>query len=130
MSCGGRDDQTIANDDPLWRRLIPDWVSPGADGQPVISSAAFQNSPDGSPMSVTLGRDCQSHERAIGRHLGYGLASLTAGLVRGHRQVVCRDPQPEDAAHALVEGDKPRSVRKALARAAVLLVAPTRPPQA
>jgi hypothetical protein len=123
MPCRGGDDQTIADEDPLWRRINPMGVVRDATGVRV-SSAAFQDSPDGSPMSITLGRECGSHEQAIGSHHGYGLASVTAGKAREQRQVVCRDPQPEEPAHALVEGQKTGAVKKALARAAVLLVEP------
>jgi hypothetical protein len=123
--CAGQyaDDPTIANKDPLWRRIHPMWVVRGPEGVRV-TKAAFRNSPDGSFMSVTLGRECTSYQHALGHHRGYGLAALRAGVTRDCGQAICRDPQPDDAAHALVVGEKTKAVVKAFAAAAVILVEP------
>jgi len=93
-----------------------------------LSSAAFSNSGDGTGMSVSLGREAQeagiSPRRALTRFPRFGLASLFASACRKHRQAIQRDPTAEDPHHALVNGEKPKSVQKSLARTATVLVKP------
>jgi len=80
-------------------------------------------------MSVTLGRDAQAAgvtpAFVIDRFPGFGLASVSAGECRRHAQELVRDPTEEDPHHALVNGGKPHSVRKALHRAALILIIPS-----
>lgn len=123
------DDPTIVDDAELWRR-IPPWhvVEDKNRGGKRISKAAFEDHPDGSPMSVVLGgeviasgRDAQS---VVAGHAGFCLASVTAGLARSLNQGIMRKPLEEEPAHAEVFGKKTDSVRKRFARAAVWVIAP------
>jgi len=78
------DDPTIPDDAELWRR-IPPWhfVHDENWGQIHPSSAAFEDDPDGSPMSVVLGAEASDPQRALAGHQGFALASITAALARG-----------------------------------------------
>ncbi|HEY0984828.1 hypothetical protein [Schlesneria sp.] len=79
-------------------------------------------------MSVSLAE----HTNSVGRgpadvlqgHDGYGLAQITAGLVRAYEQGVQRDAQPEDPAHALVFGKKSNAARRAFSKECQWVVAP------
>lgn len=127
----GVDDRSVLDGDPLWRRLRPEHVVPDGQGGWRASSAAFSNSSDGTGMSVTLGREAETAgidaRRALGRFPLFGLASVSAGICRTHEQAIQRDPTVDDHHHALVNGDKPRRIQRALAKAATLLVRPPDP---
>lgn len=122
------DDPTILDPDPLWRRVRPEQIVRDGDGTRRPSSAVFQNSSDGSGMSVSLGREAQeagiSPARALADYPGFGLAQLTAGECRAHHQTMQRDPTDADPHHALVSGDKKRATSRALGRLAVWVVLP------
>ena len=124
------DDQSIGDPDPLWRRIHPTQFVSDGSGSMRASSAAFNNSNDGTGMSVSLAREAQAAgvtaAMALDHFPTFGLASLTAGVCRGHRQTIERDPTHDDRHHALVNGEKPKSVRNALTRAAIIVIAPTR----
>jgi hypothetical protein len=116
-----RDDPTIGDDAPLWRR-IPPWhfVFDENLGRWRPSSAAFEDHPDRSPMSVLLGQDVLNQGRTAGSvlegHQGFGLAAIAAGLARRNRQGVMRKPRPDEPAHAEVFGKKTGAVKKAFVR--------------
>jgi hypothetical protein len=117
------DDPTIPNDGELLRRMHPDWVVRDDNaGEWRPSSAAFENHPDGSPMSIYIGetliRAGRAYEDVLIPFPDYSLAKFTAGLDRQLRQGVAREPTGEEPAHGIIFGDKPRRVRKAFARAA------------
>lgn len=123
------DDRSIADDSELWRR-IPPWhlVEDKNRGGKRISKAAFEDHPDGSPMSVVLGaevlatgRDPQS---VIAGHDDFCLAAVTAGLARSLNQGIIRKPLVDEPAHAEVFGKKTDGVRKRFARAAVWVIQP------
>ena len=117
-----QDDRTILDDDDLWRRIRPEWfVFDKNLSAKRLSTAAFEDSSDG-PMSVILVKE--AGDPTTGLPTGFGVASLTAGAVRAQRQGVCRDPKPDEPAHALVFGWKPYSVQKALRKSAVLVLRP------
>lgn len=108
------DDPTIADDDKLWRRVCPEWIVPDSNrGGKRLSSQAFEDSRDGSPMSVFLAAVvlCGGRDADVLVFPGYGMVSITAGLARECDQRVCRDPSPEEPAHALVAGKKKKSVK-------------------
>jgi hypothetical protein len=123
------DDPTIAPSAQLWRRLHPSWVVPDENaGQPRISSAAFDDSRDGSPLSVLIADVVADSGRLIHDVLapfpGYGIAAMTAADARAARQGVARTPEPDEPAHGSVFGPKTGATKKAMARAARLLVRP------
>ncbi len=126
-----QDDPTIADDDNLWRR-----VPIGSNhilfdenlGRYRPTSAAFDDSPDGSSMSILIeqivlqsGRTAQS--TMVG-HDSYALASITARLARTQNQAIVRDPQPDEEAHGLVCGKKTKGVKSKLAKGAAWVIPP------
>jgi len=122
-------DASIRDDADLWRR-IPPWHFIYDENlerwRP--SSSAFADDPDGHPMSIVLAEVAT----AVGRgpvqiltgHEQFTLASITAGLARECGQGVVRDPLPDEPAHGLVIGPKPKSVQRRLAKAAAWVIAP------
>ena len=132
------DDGTIGHDCRLLRRIAakPEltivWDSNLARWRP--SSAAFADSPDGSPMSVVLGSELEAAARqpesVLAGHDGFALAYITAGFVREQNQGVVRDPIPEEPAHGLVVGEKPKPVSRKMAKAAIWVVEPAIDPPA
>ena len=126
------DDTTIANASELWRRIHPDWfVTDENTGNVVVSSAAFDNSRDGSPTSVLLADlvrgTGRTAEDVMARFDGYALASITAGQARDCEQGVARDPLPAEPAHAYVFGPKTKALKRRLARHAKCVIAPAGP---
>lgn len=123
------DDPTIADDSVLWRRICPFWIVPDANrGGFRVSSAAFDDSKDGTPTSIHL----EEVARSIGRtaedilrpFTGYGLASLTAGQARGCEQAIGKDPLPNDPTHGYLAGRKTQSIKKRLAAACQWVIPP------
>ncbi|MBI3696222.1 MAG: hypothetical protein HY238_15470 [Acidobacteria bacterium] len=124
-----RDDPTIPDQAELWRR-IPPWhlVKDENLGRIRPSSAAFDNHPDGSAMSVLLGNEMTAAgcgpEAALAGHERFALAAITAHLARSCGQGIARDPLPDAPAHAVVFGEKTRLIRKKLAMAAYWVIPP------
>ena len=123
------DDATIPNHAQLWRRIPPKHLVPDKNrGGIRISKAAFDDHPNGTPMSVVLGDDVLASGRApssiIAGHDGFCLASVTAALARSLNQGIARRPLAEEPAHAEVFGKKTQAVRKAFAREAVWVIGP------
>jgi len=125
------DDPAIANDSELWRRIHPNWVVADRNRAVVrVSSAAFDNSPDGSPTSVLLAETMRetgkTADEVIAEFDGYALASITAGQARECEQGVARSPLLDEPAHACVFGDKTKPLKRCLARATRWVIAPSR----
>jgi hypothetical protein len=120
------DDVSIPDDAVLWRRIPPwhvtyDWRQ--QRWRP--SSAAFEDDPDGHPMSVVIGGTGRNPRDVLGAtHADYGVWEITAGLARQYGQVVVRAPTPEEPAHALIVGKKRESTGKAFARGGQWAVRP------
>jgi len=126
------DDATIGDEERLLRRVRQGWIIPDHNrGRWRPSKAAFQNSEDGSPMSVHLAAVLEVAglplTAALAGHEGYGLVSLKAGLVRALGQIVVRDPLPTDPAHGLVVGNKTESRRKQMMEASEWVTPQDRP---
>ena len=105
------DDLTITDDSALWRRIPPrHFVFDQNLGRLRPSTAAFENHPDGSGMSVFLGAEVVARGRGpddvLAGHTGYALAAITAGLARAMRQAIVRRPLVDEPAHAEVRGHK------------------------
>ena len=125
------DDPTIADDTELSRRIPPVYlVDDDNRGGKRISSAAFCDHQNGSPMSVVLGQEVLNAGRdpqsVLAGHQGFYLASVTAGLARSLKQAIARRPVPEEPAHAEVFGKKTKSVKRKrkLAKAATWIIGP------
>jgi hypothetical protein len=120
------DDLTIANAADLWRRIFPRWWILDEDsGTRRLSSQAFEDSKDKSPMSVTIAAECAGQALVLAKYPGYGLAVFTAGQARLCGQILQRNPTADDPAHAHVIGKKNKTAKDCLRSAAALLVSPT-----
>jgi len=130
MPCDAyRDDPSIKNEADLWRRIPPWHFVPDENrGGVRPSSAAFENDPDGNPMSVfvaELVRVAGKDEKDVLTGLkDFALASVTAGFAREQSQSVALEPA-DFPGHAVVFGKKPKSVSRAFAKSAKWVVAPT-----
>lgn len=125
------DDPSILADDPLWRRVHPALlVADKNSGSYRPSSAAFADHPNGTPMSIVLGREATAKGRtgevAIEKFPGYSLASITAGQARESKQAVYRAPVVDEPDHGEVKGEKPKTVQRTFAKQAKWVV--LRPP--
>ena len=123
------DDKTVVDNADLWRWIPPVWaVRDDNEGGWRVTSAAFSDSPDRSPLSVLLADTVMAAGRTpadvLARFEGYFLAAFTAGAARELGQGVARTPTPEEPAHASVFGKKTDAVRAKLARATRWVVAP------
>lgn len=123
------DDNTIPDRAELLRR-IPPWLFIKDEnlGRVRPSSAAFDDHPDGSPMSVVLADVIREAGRApdsvLVGHTDYGLAMITAGAARDCHQGIARDPIKEELAHAVVFGKKTKTVKRTLALKACWVIPP------
>ena len=118
------DDKSIPDENPLWRRIHPEHWVPGGQGNFRLSSAAFQDHPNGSPMSVFIVGAESSVEAALRGYRGFGLAEFSAGLARRLDQGIHRAPLPDQPDHGEVFGKKTHSVKKAFASNAALVQPP------
>jgi hypothetical protein len=123
------DDLTILDESELWRRIPPrHFVKDENVGQMRPSKAAFDNHPNGSPMSVVLADVVTESGRDPGAvltgHERFALAAITARLARSCEQGIAREPLPNEPAHAVVFGKKTDSIKKRLARGSRWIVPP------
>jgi hypothetical protein len=129
MAESDKDDPTIPDDEPLWRRIPKEHLIPDENIRGIrISSAAFSNDSGGQVMSVMLASMMATHgcgtEKALVGHATFGLAVISAKDARDRKQVIVREPLDGEPAHAVVAGKKSPSTRKALTAAARWLVPP------
>lgn len=123
------DDVTIDDGSHLWRR-IPPWhfIVDENLGRVRPSSAAFDDHPNGSPMSVLIAADVLDSGRTAASVMqpfsGFAMASFTAGLARSFQQGVARQPLDDEPAHAIVFGRKTDKVKKRLAKESSWAVPP------
>lgn len=101
---------SVADDEPLHRRIHPTFKK--EDG--TVSSAAFTDR----EMSVDRSPYCNVEQTLFG-YGGYGVAALLAATARTFDQEVISDPLLLNPAHALVKGEKPKSIARKLARASI-----------
>lgn len=130
MAPGGyTDDPSIEDGDALWRR-IPPWHQVPDENRGGVrpSSAAFEDHPSGTPMSIHVASDAvaQGYEPkdVLRGHDGFALAAFTARAAREVGQRVAREPLPDEIAHGVVFGKKTRGVRRQLGRASEWVVEP------
>ena len=126
------DDPSVPDDAELWRWINPNWwVTDRNRGILRPSSQAFQNSKNGSPMSVLIAEVVMESGRKPIDVLPdgtYALVAFTAGIARKCNQAVIRNPcpdeYPDEEAHALVAGKKTNRVKETLALASRWVVEP------
>lgn len=97
----------IGRDEDLWRRIHEDHY---LDGR--VTTAAFKDR----EMSVDIARHRNDMSATLDN--GAGVASFLSAVAYDNGQDVHRDPIEDNGAHALVIGDKPRSVLRAFRDAA------------
>jgi hypothetical protein len=111
----GPDD--IPDDAELWRRIPPRHY-PQGDGRTWPSSAAFEDPPNGTWMSVFIASECRDYNLLLADYPDFGLVSLTARQVRECGLEVVRKPmEGQPPGHSEVVGKKTDSIRKKLAKA-------------
>lgn len=120
------DDTTIANSEGLYRRIHPiQWKYVKEINDYRVTSAAFKD--NRSQISVDLSSLTTPQEalaRAARKDITYALASITADDARKQEQGVVRNPLEDNPAHALIIGQQPDRVCKALARIARWVIPP------
>lgn len=122
------DDASISDQLELWRRIPPGHFHWDENLQRVRpASSAFDDDPDGSPMSVILADGRMSPDAVLAEHDDYGLAAFTVGLARGCGLGVVRAPEAHNPAHAVVFGTKSTKVRRRLAKECRWVVPPPPP---
>ena len=122
------DNEQIQNDHTLWRRIRSDQLIIDSNrGITRPTSAAFEDCPDGDPMSafwkeLHLSKGL-TPEHTLYKHDGFFLAGFAAGLSRSLKQLIHldpiegqQDPLENQPAHVLVVGSKTKSVSRTLAR--------------
>lgn len=119
------DDLSIADDTIVWRRIPPWHVKNEGDNTFRPSSAAFEDSPGGDPMSVILSSD-GTIARAMQGHKGFLLVGVRMCDARELRLGIVRAPLPEEPAHAKLFGPKTRAVRRQLAKRCEWVIMPPR----
>ena len=97
--------QRVGRDEILWRRIHKDHF---VDGR--ITTAAFKD-PE---MSVDLARLRGNMSLTLAN--GVGVASFSSAVAYDNEQQVYSYPLVDNQAHALVIGNKPRSVRQGFCR--------------
>src|SRR5687767_14101392 len=100
-------DPTISDDELIYRRVIADTQAVYIEPATQVSrptSAAFR-SKDQEPLSVDLASLTMPQE-VLSRapRPGFYLAEVRARSIRDCGCGIVRDPQPENAAHALIHG--------------------------
>lgn len=126
---GYADDLSILDTEDLWRNIPPFHIVLDKNtGAKRISKAAFEDHPNGSPMSVTLGSEVINAGRqptdVLANLSGFCLASVKAFVVRSLGQGIVRKPLPFEPAHAEVFGKKTDSIRKNMATQATWIIGP------
>lgn len=102
-----QDDASIANEDPLFRRIhLTQIVKDDDTGLARISTGAFRDKELSINIESILLGDGKIPEHCLQTYLTHKLAAITAGEARQYQQAVCPDPLPHDPSHGLVYGSK------------------------
>jgi hypothetical protein len=113
------DDVSIAGHEVLWRGVADRQIAPNSRRSVRPRSGAFNNSSDGTGMSVDLSSiRLQLDQGPLDCLVFAGarwIATLTAEQCRQEGQIILRRPLAENPAHAEVIGPKPAKRRKRLA---------------
>lgn len=120
-------DASIADAEPLWRRIRPDWVVYDKNQSRLRpKSMAFQNYKGTDAMSVILAsaRADDPTTAISGKHSHYFLVEFSVGLARSLNQGVIAFNDPEEPGHHHVTGKKTGSVKDRLANGSAWRVAP------
>ena len=129
MSALPPNDPSIADAVELWRRIpFRHWIPDPDTGGRRITSAAFQDDPDDSPISVVIATECTGGlNTLLAGHDGFGVAVLTVGQVRQFGLGVIRHQDDSLPGHAHITGKKSRSIERKLSTAARMIQDPIIP---
>jgi len=113
------DDNSINNEEDLWRRILPGWLHREPTGEVRPSSIAFRDVRSGevSVHRATLA----TVDGVLGPYPADSLAAVEAAVPRAHRYTVASDPQPEDPSHCVLcspDGRRNKKAERAMALAA------------
>lgn len=115
----------LPNDERIWRRVkVPEQIIEQEDATWRPISGAFDDSSDGSPLSVDLASIALDLLHTLAGYPNYALAELTVGDVRSLGVDVVPDPLPDNEAHAGIVGDKTKGIKRKLAKCASWRVPP------
>ena len=90
----------VADEEYLWRRLLPSWITSESVGTPRISSIAFIDRRSG---EVSVHRaQYSTKEAALRNHPEHSLAEIVTKIPRSLGHDVVADPTIEDPSHALI----------------------------
>lgn len=122
-------DTSVGGCSELWRRIHPKQIIFDKSlGKIRPSSAAFQDSTDGTPMSVLsarlVGRSGRDEFSVLRSFPNEALAAFTARFARSQRQGIELAPVENEPAHAHVFGSKEKSVRSQFAKHSIWAVEP------
>jgi hypothetical protein len=121
------DDPAIPDETRLWRRIPPISSALTFDsrtGLHLPSTANYNDSDDGSPMSVFIASDLSGPAEALSGYPDYFLVEFKAGDARSKGMGVMGDPKNDPPGHAYVVGKKTYGKRKHLRRSSRWIVAP------
>jgi hypothetical protein len=115
------DDRSIADDEILWRRIIPEWLCREADGTIRPGKVAFIDRLSGE-VSVHIASILGDPNLALRGRPADSLAAIKAGHPRSLGLAVVRDPKPDDPSHALLCPSPTPGKARQIAKQAVWVV--------
>ena len=117
------DDPAILDAESLLRR-VPPWHYVKKNDTWIVSSAAFEDSDDRTPMS-TARENRVVLENYLSPFPGFGVARLPVRAARSHGQLVTQiPPVADEPEHTWVAGKKTHSVRAKLRDDSPLIIEP------
>jgi hypothetical protein len=117
------DDPSIPGEAIVWRRINRVHL---VTVERRLSSAAFSDSSDGTPMSATLATATSDPAAYAARWNAFGVVGISVQRLRELGLGVTRAPTDEDPDHVSIHGEKKKSVKTALARDARWVVEPAK----
>ena len=122
------DDRSIPDDERLLRRIPKSWYRLDDTGRVRISSAAFKHYEMSVYLASVVTQTGRKSKDLLSNYPNYGLASVTAAVVRELDQIVLRDSTRKEPAHALVVGKKTRSVARRIRNKCEWIIKPNSVP--
>ncbi len=115
------DDPTISDGEPLWRRILPEWIHADNDGSIRPISYAFRDQTPSAELSVHIS-SLTDQDRVLRDYPRHSLAAIKASDARALGYAIVRDPTPDDPSHALICPSPNQGNARKLARQATWVV--------